>query len=283
MAKIIGVRYVGKKDVMEDTVTNSGATWKHGETHNFSETLARELLVHTDSFEESPPSMEGGVFMSGKVNGASINEPAAYVNLNAMSREQMTFYARNEFNRILNTDGKTDADLRLEIQSLMTVATLDEIGRDDNTEASLKVAVSVSEAELEALNAGTLKIRLVPAEAVCEQSTGITADLAQALIDEHEIDVILDNPEDVVLLAENAPVLHDAYVALREIAAGTVAEEVEEGTAPAEAGTDNPINSMNKAELLALAVEKGVPVNDRAPVPTLRKQLIEATMATVSE
>ncbi len=47
---IVGIRYVGKKELQEDTVTNSGATWVQEQVNNFSENLAKELLVHTDSF-----------------------------------------------------------------------------------------------------------------------------------------------------------------------------------------------------------------------------------------
>lgn len=237
MSRIIGIRYVGKKPSSEDHVTDSGAVWLPGQVHNFAETLARKLLIHTDSFEEAPVSADGGIFMSGKVDGKAHVEAAAYVNLNAMSREQLTFYARREFNRILDAN-KTDEQARAEIQSLMVIANLDEIDRSPEVAASsdrVKAMVSVTPEELEALNAGILTVRFVPVleDAVKVGTVQLTQAQAQALMDECAIEAVLDSPEDYALLAKNAPVLRDAFEAVRRIAANEAPEdEAPEDEAP---------------------------------------------------
>lgn len=237
MSRIIGIRYVGKKPSSEDHVTESGAVWLPGQVHNFAEVLARKLLIHTDSFEEAPISADGGIFMSGKVDGKAHVEPAAYVNLNAMSREQLTFYARREFNRIID-DGKTDEQARAEIQNLMVIANLDEIDRRKDSvsaNAALKAVISVTPEELEALNAGTLTVRFVPTEVAESGAVQLTQAQAQALMNECAIEAVLDSPEDYALLAKNAPVLRDAFEAVRRIAANESPESVE-------AAAPKPIN-----------------------------------------
>lgn len=256
MAKLIGVRYIGLKDEVEDTVTNSGAVWKQGEVHNFAEPIARQLLVHTDSFEEVKPEITGSNFLSGKVGGKAI-EAASYVNLNAMGVDQLLHYAHVEFNRIINPAGKTEGDLRGEVQTLMTMATLDEVRRDDEVvgeEQRLKAFISVTQAELDALNSGELTVKLVPFAP--EEVAGLVAD---QVVQECAVNV-------------------DAQPANADPSGAS------EGAGLSDAAplpTVEEITAMNKAQLLDLGASKGIALNDAAPAVTLRKQLIEALCPTV--
>lgn len=163
---IIGVRYVGKKDQQEDTICKTGAVWRQGETHNFSESLAMLLLVHTDSFESAPVTVDGNTFMShGKK--PQQREVAAVVNLTAMDSNQMALFARLELGRVVHVDGKDEEQVRREVHALMINNSLDEEAlrldaeKDEGREAFTYMA---TQEESEALRAGTVVLRIVPAE-----------------------------------------------------------------------------------------------------------------------
>lgn len=279
MARIIGVRYIGLKDEAEDSVTNSGAVWKQGETHNFAEPLARQLLVHTDSFEQVPPSMTGENYLTGKIGGKQVIESATYLNLNAMTAEQLAHYAHVEFNKRLDVS-KSVEQLRTEVQTMMSIATLDDIERQDIavSDSNKKVAINVTEAEHAALSEGTLIVRLIPSEA--QTAIGISAEQARAILEEHGIIAILDNPDDYALLSKNAPLLRDAYVALHELADVPEADSQNGEPYNAMAPSAEEINVMSKEQLIPLAEEFSVTLNDAAPVVTMRRQVIAAIYPT---
>ncbi len=167
---ITGVRYVGKKDRQEDTVCKTGAVWKPGQVHNFSEDIAKRLLVHTDSFERADISMSGGTFMSrgGDAGRAKNHDVAAFVNLTGMGTAQLAHFARLNFGRQITTDGKDEDQIRRDVHTLMINANLDEDALRRENEAQNDGRVSVpymaTREEYEALQAGTVRLAIVPAE-----------------------------------------------------------------------------------------------------------------------
>lgn len=170
MNNIIGIRYVGKKDRQEDTVCKTGAVWLPGQVHNFGGALAKALLVHTDSFAESPISADGGTFLTmGK--GRALNKQhdvAAFVNLNGMSIDQLVHFARRELDRVVQIDGKDEMQIRREVLSLMTNHSLDVEAERKKAEQSedgrTPLTFMATAEEYAALNDGTVKLALVPTE-----------------------------------------------------------------------------------------------------------------------
>lgn len=174
---IVGIRYVGKKDQQEDTVCKTGAIWMPGQVHNFGGELAKALLVHTDSFALAPISADGGTFLTmGK--GRALNKQhdvAAFVNINGMSVEQLVHFARRELNRVVQIDGKDEAQIRREVLSLMTNQSLDleaerkiaEKAEDGRTPVTFMATAE----EFAALNEGTVKLALVPTEVMPADTT----------------------------------------------------------------------------------------------------------------
>lgn len=164
--QIVGVRYIGKKDRQEDTVCKTGAVWSQGTVHNFGADLAKELLVHTDSFADAPVDADGGTYLSrGKPN--QVRETAAFVNLSAMSVDQMVLMARLEFNRVVNTDGKDEAHVRAEVHALMANNNLDldaEIRKDAKSDGRIPMSYMATAEEHAALMAGTVVLAIVPTE-----------------------------------------------------------------------------------------------------------------------
>ena len=167
---IVGIRYVGKKDRQEDTVCKTGAVWLPGQIHNFGGELAKALLVHTDSFARAPISADGGTFLTmGK--GRALNKQhdvAAFVNLNGMSIDQLVHFARRELDRVVQIDGKDEAQIRREVLSLMTNHSLDMEAERKKAEQSedgrTPVTFMATAEEYAALNEGTVKLALVPTE-----------------------------------------------------------------------------------------------------------------------
>jgi hypothetical protein len=163
---IVGIRYIGKKDRQEDTVCKTGAVWLPGQVHNFSGELAVKLLVHTDSFEIAPLSLDGQTYLARK-SAPKGREVAPVVNLMAMSIEQMAHFARFEFNRVVHTDGKSVEDVRREVHALMSNHNLD-LEAERRTETTVPdnrmVPYHASPEEYAALMAGTVVLAVVPAE-----------------------------------------------------------------------------------------------------------------------
>ena len=166
MSHIIGIRYIGKKPRKEDTVGNTGAVWKPGQVHNFAEPIARELLAHTDSFEVAPVSIDGDTFMGAQ--RAKTQAPVVtYVNLTNMDADQLALFARREFNRVVDIEGRDVEAVRADVHRLMMTMNMDDIAAEAAT-ADLKdripYTLNVSVAEYEALMAGHIVSKLVPAE-----------------------------------------------------------------------------------------------------------------------
>lgn len=170
--EIVGIRYVGKKDRQEDTVCKTGAIWLPGKVHNFGGPLAKALLVHTDSFERAPISADGGTFLT-QGKGRAMNKQhdvAAFVNINGMAIDQLVLFARRELDRVVNVDGKDEAQIRREVLSLMTNHSLDQEAERRKVEQAedgrMPIAYMATAEEFAAYQEGTVKLAIVPAEVV---------------------------------------------------------------------------------------------------------------------
>lgn len=158
---IIGIRYIGKKPVQEDTVTKSGAVWEPGQVHNFSADDGAKLLQHTDSFEMADVNPEGD-FYAGRKRSPAPHEPPPFVNLSAMNAAALALFARRELNRVVNIEGKQDDQVRAEVLSLMRVTALDEAATVPSHDLMV-YPLAVTPEELAGLQAGALKAKIVPA------------------------------------------------------------------------------------------------------------------------
>lgn len=164
MNKIIGIRYIGKKDVCEDSVTNSGAVWLPGQVLNFSAKLAAKLLEHATVWEATDVDYSAETFVSGGKEPSQATDPVAYVNLNAMKAPEMALYAKREFNRVIDIDGRKESEVRSDVIRLMSIQTLDELGLQKLAVPD-KVAwvTMVTLDEYQALADGLVKVSISPA------------------------------------------------------------------------------------------------------------------------
>jgi len=182
MNKITGIRYIGKKAIMEDTVLNTGAIWKPEQVHNFAASLAKALLVHTDCFEEASVTVDGETYMSGK--GGSVRQEApviTYVNLTNMDAPQLALFAKREYGRSIETEGRDVEAIRDEVHRLMVTSNMDAIAEEilGDVPYGIPYTIMVSAAEHEALITGLVVAKIVPAEVAGE----IPENAAQAVID----------------------------------------------------------------------------------------------------
>lgn len=163
MNKIIGIRYIGKKDVCEDSVTNSGAVWLPGQVLNFSAKLAEKLLEHSTVWEATDIDYSAETFVSGGNESKQAADPVAYVNLNSMKAPEMALYAKREFNRVIDIDGRKESEVRSDVIRLMSIQTLDELGLQ-RLAVQDKVAwvTMVTPDEYQALADGLVKVSILP-------------------------------------------------------------------------------------------------------------------------
>jgi hypothetical protein len=233
---IIGVRYIGKKDRQEDTVCKTGAVWIQGQVHNFAGNLAKKLLVHTDSFEAAEISMDGGTYLSGSTGNAKPREVAAFVNLAAMGVDHLVLFARRELNRVVNTDGKDEAQIRTEVHALMSNHSLDQeaerrLAEMDAGDGRRPFPYMATPEEYAALQSGDARLMLVPCEIVSLHKEGV------------EVIPPADQPEAEAPSGGEAETLVDLLARLE------------------------------KPELLAFAKQEGVPISNTMTAEKLREKI----------
>lgn len=207
MNKITGIRYIGKKSMMEDTVLNTGAVWQPQQAHNFAEALAKALLVHTDSFEEAPVTVDGETYMSSKSGSVRHEAPViTYVNLTNMDAPQLALFAKREYGRNIETDKRDIEAIRDEVHRLMVTSNMDAIADEilDDVHHGVPYTIMVSAAEHEALVSGLVVVKIIPAEVageIPENAAQIVMDAAAAGADAPTLDELLASLDKEGLLA----------------------------------------------------------------------------------
>lgn len=245
---IVGVRYIGKKDRQEDTVCKTGAVWQFGKVHNFGSDLAKALLIHTDSFEAAPVDVEGGTYLS-RGKKSQVQDVAAFVNLSAMSVDQMVLMARMEFNRVVNTDGKDEAQVRREVHALMANHNLDldaDSRKAVQSDGRIPVPYMATAEEHAALMAGTVVLAIVPAE-----------------------------------IANAAPPQDAPVTGSTDIATGEKTEPDQPD--PIAPPLSELLASLEKPDLLAFAKQEGVPISNTMKAEKLREKIYETLTQRAAE
>jgi hypothetical protein len=247
MNKIIGIRYIGKKAAKVDTIFGTGAVWSQGQVHNFAASMATQLLKHSDSFEEAPVSVDGDTFMGGGKTTRKEAPVSVYANLTNMSVDQLALFAQRELNRTIDIKDRDIDAIRADVHRLMTTRNMDEIADEANAGKPLTdgvpYTIHVSVAELDALQAGLIVAKLVPAE-----------------------------------VADEIPEANDPAEAGAGSPPDDAASEANEKTASNPAPTlDELLESLDKDGLLAFAIQEKVPgLTARNSVETMRNTIREA-------
>lgn len=135
MKNIVGVRYIGSTEDYQENKTGLKTTWLPGEVKNMTRQTASPLLKHPDAFVEAPIDPEREVLSGAIAKVQKDREPFTYVNLYGMDIDSLALYARREFDRQLNVDGRDMADVRGEVHRLMIGRNLDEIAQERMTDA----------------------------------------------------------------------------------------------------------------------------------------------------
>lgn len=125
MIDIVGVKYTGPKPASDDPLFGSSATWLPGEVRNFERSLAARLLVHADSFAESAMNDDEGCYVALPSDERIKREAGTQANVSAMSREELIHFARLQFNRVVHGEGKSDDQIKSEVNTLMALNNID--------------------------------------------------------------------------------------------------------------------------------------------------------------
>lgn len=134
MKNIVGVRYIGSTEGYQENKTGLKTIWLPGEIKNMTRQTAAPLLKHPDAFVEAPIDPEREVLSGATAKVQKDREPFTYVNLDGMDIDSLALYARREFDRQLNVDGRDLSDVRGEVHRLMIGRNLDEIAQERMTD-----------------------------------------------------------------------------------------------------------------------------------------------------
>lgn len=181
--KIVGIRFIANKELMEDTVANTGATWVKNQVNNFSENLAKLLLVHPDVFELADIDPDAETYIGKRTVNGGI-EPVAFINLNAMDAKQLAAYAKMEFNRVVDTEQAIEV-IRSEVHAYMTNNNLDLEATEKSriTSGGMILEKEVTAEEYQMVLAGVLELKLV----------AVTELVANTVIEPETNNVIVDD------------------------------------------------------------------------------------------
>lgn len=259
--KLVGIRFIANKDLMEDTVTNSGAVWTQGQVLNFSANLAIQLLNHPDVFELADLDPDADTFLGKVTKGGSI-EPVSFININAMDEKALAAYSRMEFNKNVNLEnGRTLEEIRSEVFSYMTNANLDleAIDKTRLLASGMILEKEVTVEEYKAVLEGVLVLKLVPAVAI-STNPSFTGGNADDLLDRQG--AVID--------------LIDTNTAAEVLTSDTEAETAAEKPAIAEESLTLPelVAKLDKEELRAFAKQESVPYANSMNEDQLRAKLI---------
>lgn len=167
MSNIVGVRYIGSKQLKVDNVLNTGVSWVPGQVINFDAVSAATLAQHVGvwAITDVDHNAETKVVSTVKKSASDPRkfEPQTFANVNAMDKEQLHAFARTSLMRQL-PDLETD-NLREEVKSLLTLNFLDDqqgLSDAKKPKESLIISLHVSQEEFKAFESGSVVLKLVP-------------------------------------------------------------------------------------------------------------------------
>ncbi len=117
MAKLIAVRYVGKKPAAYDNVTRSGVTWNgYGDVQQVTDAQAKVLIKYTDQWVLANPGDLAAVQTPVSIqvtdeDGESVSIDPDDLNkpLEKMSKAELKAYAANKWGKELDARKSTKA------------------------------------------------------------------------------------------------------------------------------------------------------------------------------
>jgi len=258
MSKIVGIRFIANKDLMEDTVANSGATWVKDQVNNFSENLAILLLAHPDVFELAEVDADADTYIGKRTTAGSI-VPVSFVNLNAMDAPQLAAYARLEFNRNVNLeDGRTVDQIRSEVNGYMTNNNLDREASEKVLSSGLMLEKEVTAEEYQAVLDGVLVLKLVAIKPQAQHNAGNNSLPPDATV----LDDVLKPAVEVETVAETAT--NEANYAIEALT------------------LQDLLLSLDKSGLIAFAKQENVTYANSMNVEQLRAKLMRELTPAIS-
>lgn len=280
-----GIKYIGKKDVQDDSVCGTAAVWHQGTVLNFTDALAKRLIEHTDSFELAPINPDEQTFFgtSGGKNHVEA-DPVSYPAFNDMTTEQLVVSAREEFGVNIVAGTRKKDDVLSEVLHLMRSKSLraepekEGAGKDTTT-----LKFEATPEQLEAYTKGEVVLALVPKIKLTAKQ--VEAELEKRKEEQAEKDKVIANQkqkeiDDAAELDEQRNNADDQGGSLG--ADGNTHSASSMGSQQAEsanAGDPEPptlaalLPTLNKKELIAFAKQEGVKISNTMTEEKLRTKL----------
>jgi len=93
---MIGIKYIGTREVHEDNLYGTGLRFAPDEVHNVDDTIAEKMLAHTDVYEGVKP-IKGEAAATVATKTESENLPIPLPNLEGMNKQELTAFAQQHY------------------------------------------------------------------------------------------------------------------------------------------------------------------------------------------
>lgn len=93
---MIGIKYIGKRDEHHDNLYGTNLSWTPGQVRNVGDDVAKQMLVHSDTYEEVKP-VKGEAAAVIAANDEPIKEAKPLPNLETMDKAALNLYSMQNF------------------------------------------------------------------------------------------------------------------------------------------------------------------------------------------
>lgn len=91
---MIGIKYIGTREVHEDNLYGTGLTFAPDEVHNVEDTIAARMLVHADTYKETK-AVKGEPAATAATT--EMEQIVPLPNLEGMNRQELTTFAQQHY------------------------------------------------------------------------------------------------------------------------------------------------------------------------------------------
>jgi len=91
---MIGIKYIGTREVHEDNLYGTGLRFAPDEVHNVDETIAAKMLVHADVYKEAK-AIKGEPAATANTKPDKL--PIPLPNLEGMNKQELTTFAQQHY------------------------------------------------------------------------------------------------------------------------------------------------------------------------------------------
>jgi len=114
----IGIKYIGKKALHSDRLYGSKLSWEPGQIKNVSESIAKQMMVHSDIYEIVEADQKASKFIAEKEVEAEVKMPVPLPNLEGMSKAELQSFAQQHYGEKIH-HAMSEANMRHKILTMI--------------------------------------------------------------------------------------------------------------------------------------------------------------------